>query len=407
MDQLTKTAQDAENQLSTEKVEKARLTVELDAEKDKAAELEKKFVQVRDEAAAREAELNKKIQDQAKTIAGDQDHDAADHKALDDAHESLTQEQKKTASLTKTLDGKEMLLLQAQTQVKVLLQQTSDLKSANAELQGSLETEKEQNEQLTAISNTLKTQVAKIAKDLAFTQKTLSQTKQDLEQALKDSEDKDTTVEDLERGIEGVQRDRDTKKRALAALKKSSEEEMKRLQSALTAMRAHDADDHDKLNRLDHDLKASVDREHLDEAEVKTLQREIEELKAKGSQDAEQPPEQGENAAATLVSFHASLVSVPAMFGGAENMTDVVAVSLTDGKLGKWMNVYALLSAQFQVHALYSRVTGKFYVAPASGVYPPAGISDSVEIRGTFFQCLPLSFFALIPHSPVIPATTA
>ena len=341
----------------------------------------------------------KKIQDQDKTIAGDLADDVADHKALDAAHKDILEQQTKMAQLTKDLDGKSASLGQAQTQIKVLLQQTSDLKLTNATLQGDLASESEQNRNLRKESDELKSQVTKMTKDLASMQKTLSRTQQDLDQAVKDDNDKEQIIDDLEHGIQGLQKDRDAKKRALGALQESSQHEIDQLQAALVDMRAHDTKDHEKLDKSAADLRSSVDRATLDEAEIEKLRQEIGGLKAHN-----EPPEKNVDNDA-LVSFHTSSVSVPCRFGGAEMMSDVWLAPLVDGSLGKWMGVSYMLAASLKFHAIYSKVTHKLYIAPSSGVYPPMGINDSVEIRGTMPILFGSPLLRLTLVTPFLPFT--
>ncbi|RSM00016.1 hypothetical protein CEP52_009397 [Fusarium oligoseptatum] len=213
----------------------SELTDENKVEKSKSADLEKKLSDARDEYVKKEAELTKQIQDLQKTISNDRDHDAADHKALDDAHRMIAEEQAAKAKLQKRLDETEIALAAAQARVQQLSAQISELNSEVSHLRGQLDVEIAHNKELDKSNNELNQKVAKLESDLTSTQKQLARTQEDLEQVRAESDDKDKIIEGLEAGMVAIKKDRDAKKKAVEELKKKTDATIQDLEAKLAS----------------------------------------------------------------------------------------------------------------------------------------------------------------------------
>lgn len=211
------------------------LTNDNKAEKGKVTDLEKQLKDARDAAEQKEKDLTQQIQDLQKTIAGDRDHDAADHKALVEAHEMIKKEQEAKNALQKQIVTLQITLAAADARIKQLTAQISDLTAQLSEAKSQLEVEREHNEELQKSNTDLKQQLAKAEADLAATQKTLARTQEDLEQAKSDCDDKDQIIEGLEKGLVAMKKDRDSKKKAFDELKKSTDAIIQDLEAKLAA----------------------------------------------------------------------------------------------------------------------------------------------------------------------------
>ncbi|KAJ4176897.1 hypothetical protein NW767_015295 [Fusarium falciforme] len=216
----------------------SELSAENKLEKNKSADLEKKLSDARDEYAKKEAELTKQIQDLQKIISSDRDHDAADHKALDDAHRMIAEEQAAKAKLQKRLDETEIALAAAQARVQQLSAQISELNSEVSHLSGQLDVEREHNKELDKSNKELNQKVAKLESGLTSTQKQLARTQEDLEQARAESDDKDKIIEGLEAGLVAIKKDRDAKKKAVEELKKKTDATIQDLEAKVQDLEA-------------------------------------------------------------------------------------------------------------------------------------------------------------------------
>ncbi|KAF4461394.1 hard-surface inducible [Fusarium albosuccineum] len=145
---------------------------DLNVEKAKATDLEKRLAEAQAAAAAKEAELNKQIQDNLKQ---NQDHDKKDHDTISGLEKMLADERVAKAELQRVLDETRTALTAAETRLKAETANVIRLTAELAAVEAQLQVEKKKNEKLQAESDAKTKQIDDLTKERDDFQEDLKQ----------------------------------------------------------------------------------------------------------------------------------------------------------------------------------------------------------------------------------------